>query len=320
MYQRVEIDYEVPAELAEQRLDQVLAELMPEYSRSRLQQWIKQGGVTVNKVHARPKDKVRALDRIAVRAELEVLETWQPESINLDIVYEDDDILVLNKAAGLVVHPAAGKYTGTLVNALLHHCPTLETVPRAGIVHRLDKETTGLMVVAKNLIAHAHLVQQLQARTVGREYEAVVFGTLTGGGKVVAPISRHPVQRKKMAVVASGKPAITHYRVVKNYRGLAHLRLQLETGRTHQIRVHMTHIHHPLVGDPVYGGRLKMPAGASEALKQMLRSFGRQALHARRLTLIHPATAQEMSWEAPLPQDMLELLDLLEKNEHGESE
>lgn len=315
MNQMIEMDYVVPTELTEMRLDQVLAELMPEYSRSRLQQWIKQGGVKVNDKECKPRDKVRFNDLIEVRAELEVLEEWTPEPITLDIVYEDDDILILNKPSGLVVHPAAGNYSGTLVNALLHYCKSLEHVPRAGIVHRLDKETTGLMVVAKTLTAHAHLVDQLQERTMGREYEAVVVGTFTGGGKVDEPMARHPVNRKKMAVSRSGKPAVTHYRIIKNFKGHAHLRLKLETGRTHQIRVHMAHINHPVVGDPVYGGRLKFPAGASDELKELLRSFPRQALHARKLTLIHPGTEEEMSWEIPLPDDMVHLLAMLEEGE-----
>lgn len=315
MNQMIEMDYVVPTELTEMRLDQVLAELMPEYSRSRMQQWIKQGGVKVNAKECKPRDKVRFNDLIEVRAELEVLEEWTPEPITLDIVYEDDDILILNKPAGLVVHPAAGNYSGTLVNALLHYCKSLESVPRAGIVHRLDKDTTGLMVVAKTLTAHAHLVDQLQERSMGREYEAVVVGTFTGGGKVDEPMARHPVHRKKMAVARSGKPAVTHYRIIKNFKGHAHLRLKLETGRTHQIRVHMAHINHPVVGDPVYGGRLKFPAGASEELKELLRSFPRQALHARKLTLINPGTEEEMSWEIPLPDDMVHLLALLEESE-----
>lgn len=239
----------------------------------------------------------------------------QAESIDLDIVYEDEHILVVNKPAGLVVHPAAGNYTGTLVNALLHYLPQMAELPRAGIVHRLDKDTTGLMVVAKTLAAHNRLVRQLQARSVSREYEAVAIGQFTGPGKVDAPIGRHPKQRKKMAVVPhGGKPAVTHFRVLRRFDWHAHLRLKLETGRTHQIRVHMAHIHHPLVGDPLYGGRFKKPAGIDPHLAEVLRQFPRQALHAAELGLEHPASGEYMRWTAPLPADMQMLLTELEQD------
>lgn len=311
MSEQVEIDVVVPMELSGNRLDQVLAELAPDYSRSRLQQWIKQGAVTVNGQQLKPKDKVKVNDLIEVHAELESQGAWEAEEIPLDIVYEDEEIIVINKPAGMVVHPAAGNYTGTLVNALLHHDPSLETIPRAGIVHRLDKDTTGLMVVAKTLRAHAHIVEQLQDRSMGREYEAVATGVMTGGGTVDEPISRHSQNRKKMAVNPFGKHAVTHYRVVNRMTAHTHIRVKLETGRTHQIRVHMAHIHHALVGDPVYGGRLKLPAGISDDMKHLLRTFPRQALHAKQLTLIHPATEEEVSWEVPLPDDMVELLEKL---------
>jgi 23S rRNA pseudouridine1911/1915/1917 synthase len=308
MSQIVEADFVVPFELSGDRLDQVLATLMSDYSRSRLQQWIKQGSVKVNGQILKAKEKVKVNDLVEVHAELESQGEWLPENIAINIVYEDDDIIVLNKAAGMVVHPAAGNYTGTLVNALLHHLPALELVPRAGIVHRLDKDTTGLMVVAKNLVAHAHIVEQLQSRTMGREYEAVVGGTMTGGGMVDEPIARHPQKRTRMAVNPFGKPAITHYRVLQRFPAHTHISVKLETGRTHQIRVHMAHLHHPLVGDPLYGGRLKLPAAISEQLKALLRTFGRQALHARTLTLIHPGSGEEVSWTSELPDDMQYLL------------
>lgn len=311
MSEQIEVDVVVPPELSGHRLDQVMAELIPDYSRSRLQQWIKQGNVHVNGQILKPKEKVKVNDLIEVQAELESQGEWCAEDIPLDIVFEDDEIIVLNKPEGLVVHPAAGNYTGTLVNALLHHDAKLATVPRAGIVHRLDKDTTGLMVVAKTLRAHAHIVEQLQTRSMGREYEAVVTGVMTGGGTVNEPISRHPRNRKKMAVNPFGKPAVTHYRVIDRFNAHTHIRVKLETGRTHQIRVHMAHIHHALVGDAVYGGRLKLPAGIGDDMKELLRSFPRQALHAKKLTLMHPATEQEMSWEVDLPEDIQGLLSAL---------
>lgn len=308
MSEQIDVDVVVPVELSGNRLDQVLAELLPDYSRSRIQQWIKQGAVKVNGAVLKPKEKVKVNDLIEVQAELESQGTWEAEDIPLDIVYEDEEIIVINKPAGLVVHPAAGNYSGTLVNALLHHDASLETVPRAGIVHRLDKDTSGLMVVARTLRAHAHIVAQLQERTMGREYEALAIGVMTGGGTVDEPISRHSQNRKKMAVNPFGKHAVTHYRVVERYKAHTHIRVKLETGRTHQIRVHMAHIHHPLVGDPVYGGRLKLPVGISDEMKQVLRSFPRQALHAKKLTLVHPASGEEVSWEVPLPDDIRELI------------
>lgn len=315
MSETVEADFVIEMDQSNTRLDQVLAALMPEYSRSRLQQWIKQGAVTVNGKVLKPKEKVKVNDLIAVNAELEAQGEWLPEDISLDIVYEDDCIIIINKPAGLVVHPAAGNYSGTLVNALLHHQENLQNVPRAGIVHRLDKETTGLMVVAKTLQAHAHIVDQLQERTMGREYEAVVSGVMTGGGTVDEAIARHPKDRKKMSVTPFGKTAITHYRLVKKYSNHTHIRVKLETGRTHQIRVHMAHINHALVGDPVYAGRFKIPAGITEEFKQTLRGFRRQALHAKKLTLTHPETLKEVSWEVPLPDDMLTLIEEIEAQE-----
>lgn len=315
MSQIVEADFVVSVELSDMRFDQVMAELMPEYSRSRLQQWIKSGSVKVNGEVRKPKEKLRFNDLIEVQAELESQGEWVAQEIPLSIVHEDEDIIVLNKPAGMVVHPAAGNPDGTLVNALLHHYPEIEAVPRAGIVHRLDKDTTGLMVVAKNLSAHAHIVGQLQDRSMGREYEAVASGRMTGGGTVDEPIARHHKDRKRMAVTPFGKHAVTHYRVLARFPAHTHIRVKLETGRTHQIRVHMAHLHHALVGDPVYAGRLKIPANASETLKDLLRTFGRQALHAKKLTLIHPSTDEEMSWEVDLPEDMLHLLSVLEAEE-----
>jgi len=311
--QRVDGVAAVPAGSANKRFDQIAAELFPEYSRARLQTWIKSGELTANGEQRSGKDKLQPGTVLRLHAELQPVDTtWQPESIELSIVYEDDDILVLDKPAGLVVHPAAGHAEGTLLNALLHHHAELATVPRAGIVHRLDKDTTGLMVVAKNLRAQAHLVAQLQERDVHREYEAVVGGVLISGGTVEAQIGRHPRDRQKQAVLQhGGKEAITHYRVLRRFRAHTHVRCLLETGRTHQIRVHMMHIKHPLLGDPVYGGRFKIPAGGAAEFVDYLRAFPRQALHARRLQLLHPRSGELMKWETPLPADMRELLQRL---------
>ena len=310
----IQLAAEVPFDLGGQRLDQVAAQLFPEHSRSRLAGWIKDGHLTVDGAVLRPKDVVHAGSRLALEVQLEAQGEWKAQDIELDIVYEDEHILVIDKPAGLVVHPAAGHQDGTLLNALLHHVPHLANVPRAGIVHRLDKDTTGLMVVAKTLEAHTNLVAQLQARSVSRIYEAIVVGVIVSGGKVDAPISRHGVMRQKMAVVPTGKQAISHYRVLERFRSHTHTRVKLETGRTHQIRVHMSHIGFPLVGDPVYGGRFRIPPGASPTLVESLRDFPRQALHARFLELDHPATGVRMKWESPLPDDFTWLLSLLRQD------
>lgn len=314
---RITASFTVPPALSGRRLDQAIAELMPEHSRSRLQSWIKGGALLLNGKPCKPKDKVGLGDRLELDAEPEVKVTWQAETIDLDIVYEDEHLLVINKPAGLVVHPAAGHADGTLVNALLNHAPELENLPRAGIVHRLDKDTSGVMVVARSLIAHTSLVEQLQSRTMGREYEAVIVGTLTGGGTVDAPIGRHPRDRKKMAVVAGGKPAVTHYRLLERFAAHTLVRCQLESGRTHQIRVHMAHLHHPLVGDPAYGGRLRLPKGTTDDLREVLSGFSRQALHARQLTLEHPETGETLSWEVPLPDDLQLLIRALREHADG---
>jgi len=303
---------DIPEELSGARVDQALAQVFPQFSRSRLTQWIKQGKVTVDGLVPKPKDAVLGGEHVEVVADsMPEEQTVAAEPIPLDIVYEDEALIVINKPPGLVVHPAAGNWDGTLQNALLHHAPELAGVPRAGIVHRLDKETSGLMVVARTLTAHKSLVEQLQARTVSREYLALVYGTVVAGGTVEGNIGRHPVDRKRMAVVEGGKPAITHYRVEARFAYHTLLRVKLETGRTHQIRVHMAHIHHPIVGDPVYGGRLRIPAGASEAVQTTLRGFRRQALHATRLELQHPASGELVHWEASMPADMQALVDLL---------
>ncbi|WP_218396055.1 23S rRNA pseudouridine(1911/1915/1917) synthase RluD [Alteromonas lipotrueae] len=291
------------------RLDQVLADLFPEYSRSKLKTWIQGGNVSVDgQVITVPRHKMQMDEVVTVSAEIEVQVTSQAQDIALDIVYEDEHILVINKPADLVVHPGAGNPSGTVLNALLNHVPDIDKVPRAGIVHRLDKDTTGLMVVAKTLPAQTHLVDQLQTRVMSREYEAVAMGTMVAGGVVDTPIGRHATKRTHMAVRENGKPAVTHFRVIEKFRAYTHLRLKLETGRTHQIRVHMAHIKHPLLGDPTYSGRPRLPKGASDDFVNTLRGFQRQALHAAQLSLYHPESEEWMTWQAPLPKDMQDLL------------
>ena len=303
---------EIPEEYCGKRLDQALAVLLPDYSRSRLQHWIREGRVLVDGQVFRPRDTVHGGEKVVVdAAETAEKNNCEPEDLPISVSYEDDDLIVLVKAAGMVVHPAAGNYAGTLQNALLFHYPDLIAIPRAGIVHRLDKDTSGLMVIARSLRAHSNLVEQLQTRQMGREYEAVVNGIMVAGGTVDEPIGRHPVDRKRMAVVRNGKQAITHYRVIKKFRQHTHIRVKLESGRTHQIRVHMSHIKYPLVGDPVYGGRRRIPAGASEQLIEQLDSFPRQALHAVQLELQHPADGRTMLWQSALPDDMQQLINLL---------
>lgn len=298
------LELTVPSDCAGLRLDQVLARLLPQHSRSRLTQWIRESRVSVEGRAVLPKAKLWGGERLRVipAASHETL-AHLPQAIPIAVVYEDDAILVIDKPAGLVVHPGSGNWEGTLLNALLEHAPAVAEVPRAGIVHRLDKDTSGLLVVAKTLTAQTHLVRQLQARTVEREYAAIARGRIERSGTVEAPIGRHPVSRTRMAVVARGKPAVTHYSVIEHYADATLLQCRLETGRTHQIRVHLASIGHPLLGDPVYCGR----AGRSGGPK-----FHRQALHARRLGLIHPVTERVVSWESPLPADMRELIATLE--------
>jgi len=302
---------QVPPELAGQRFDQALAKLFPEYSRSRLTQWIKEGRAFLDEGPARPRDAVAGGQRVRLQVVEEPLTEMRPEALPLDVVYEDSALIIVNKPAGLVVHPGAGNRGGTLQNALLHYAPELAVVPRCGLVHRLDKDTSGLLAVARTLQAHTRLVAALQARGFEREYEAVVTGVLTGGGTVDAPLARHAVDRLRMSVREGGREAVTHYRLLKRFRAHTHISVRLETGRTHQIRVHMAHIRHPLLGDPVYGRRLALPPGATERLKTALQSFRRQALHARRLGLAHPLSGERMVWEAPLPPDMAELIAAL---------
>lgn len=315
-----ELTVQVPFAMSGLRFDQAASELFPDFSRSRLQSWIKDGQLKINGVIGKPKDKVIGGETLDLNAELEAQGDWQPEEIQLDIVHEDDDLLIINKQAGLVVHPAAGNYTGTLVNALLNHIPELINLPRAGIVHRLDKETTGLMVVAKTLEAHTDLVAQLADRTVSREYEAVAVGAMTGGGTVNAPMGRHPIHRKLMAVLSQGgKRAVTHYRVATRFPHHTHIKVKLETGRTHQIRVHMAHIGFALVGDKTYGKSFKIPKGANAHLIEALKAFPRQALHAAKLGLEHPGTGEYTEWTAPIPEDFKGLLEALKQGYEHEA-
>lgn len=307
----------VPDLAAGRRFDAVLAELFPEYSRSRLAAWIKSGDALLDGEPARPRDPVRGGETVTLAAVAEVQTEAEPEDIPLDILYQDADLFVLDKPAGLVVHPGAGNPSGTLVNALLHRDPGLSLLPRAGIVHRLDKDTSGVMVVARTLPAHTGLVAQLAARQVHRQYLAVVVGALVSGGTANAAIDRHPRDRLRMAVREDGKDAVTHFRLRERFRAHTALECRLETGRTHQIRVHMQHLRHPIVGDPLYGGPLKLPKGASEALVAALRGFGRQALHAETLEFVHPVTGESVRASAPLPADMLELLQALRQDSHA---
>ena len=301
----------VPEELAGMRLDQALARMFPEYSRSRLKEWFLAGAITVDGGPKRPRDPVAGGETVTLEPRAEAEVRAAPEPMRLDVVYEDDDVLVVNKGAGLVVHPGAGNPGGTLMNGLLHHAPRLEEVPRAGIVHRIDKDTTGLLLVAKSLQAHTALVRQLADREIARHYLAVCNGVLTGGGTIDQPIGRHPVDRKRMSIQQDGKPAITHYKVLKRFRAFTYISVKLETGRTHQIRVHFAWRRHALVGDPVYGGRLALPKGASEPVIAMLRGFKRQALHASSLAFEHPTSGEVVKLEVPPPGDFQALLAVL---------
>ncbi|WP_373818576.1 23S rRNA pseudouridine(1911/1915/1917) synthase RluD [Glaesserella sp.] len=312
MTQQITLQTEVTSDLLGSRLDQALAQLFPDYSRSRIKVWIENDQVCVNgKIVNKAREKVFGGELIEIQTELEEEIRFEAQDIPLNIVYEDDDILVINKPKDLVVHPGAGNPNGTVLNALLHHYPQIAEVPRAGIVHRLDKDTTGLMVVAKTVPAQTRLVTMLQKREITREYEAVASGIMTQGGKVDEPMARHPTKRTAMAVHPMGKPAVTHYRIMERFRNYTRLRLRLETGRTHQIRVHMAHIAHPLLGDQLYGGRPRPPKGATPEFLDVLRNFKRQALHAAMLRLHHPITGELMEWHAPLPDDFVELIEAL---------
>lgn len=301
----------VDEQLAGKRLDQALAVLFSDYSRSRLQAWVRDGRVTVNGRSCRPRDKVSAGDCVVLVPLQEAQVDCVPQPIPLNLIYEDDHLSVINKPPGLVVHPAAGNPDGTVQNGLLHLYPESVDLPRAGIVHRLDKDTSGLMVVARSQAAHTRLVEAIANHDVEREYRALVIGSMPAGGTVDLPIGRHSTQRTRMAVNPLGKPSVTHFRVLEHFRGHTLLKVMLETGRTHQIRVHLAHIRHPVFGDPVYGGRPRMPAGATDSLKAVLRGFRRQALHAKRLRFGHPISGRRMRFDCPIPDDMRAVISAL---------
>ena len=303
----------IPNRMLGNRLDVSLSEMLPDYSRSKITAWIKSGDALINQKIFKPKDKSSGNEIVCLTLNQKQTTDWIAEKISLNIVYEDEDIIVINKQFGLVTHPGAGNWSGTLANALLYYDPSLSILDRAGIVHRLDKNTSGLMVVARNEKSQKYLVEQLQNHSVDREYSAIVYGHMIAGGTVDEPIGRDSKDRVKQAVSESGKDAITHYRAIDRFKSHTHVKAILETGRTHQIRVHLSHVGHSLVGDPMYGGRLRFPKKASEELKDALLNFKRQALHSKKLTLTHPISEELMSWKAPLPDDMEELLKVLKK-------
>ena len=305
------LEASIPMNVGGMRCDAALAQTFPQFSRSKLSAWIKDGKVLVDGVVARPRAPVRGGEQVRLSVEVEVQTIDAPEDIAIDVVIEDPDFYVINKPAGLVVHPGAGNRSGTLVNALLHRDPALTALPRAGVVHRLDKDTSGVMVVARTLEAHHALVKALAQREISREYLALVFGRVIAGATIDAPIGRHPTDRLRMAVVENGKPAVSHYRVVERFAAHTLLRVALETGRTHQIRVHLSHLRWPILGDPLYGGGFRLPAGASEPLREVLRAFKRQALHAETLVFAHPRSGQEVRASAPLPEDFRALQEAL---------
>mgnify|MGYP000344831121 FL=1 len=303
----------IPTRMTGERLDASLAEMLPDFSRSKITAWIKSGDALINGKNFKPKDKVSGDEIVDLTLNQKQNNDWAAEEIPLNIVYEDEDIIVINKQCGLVTHPGAGNWTGTLANALLYYDPSLSKLDRVGIVHRLDKNTSGLMVVARNEKAQKYLSEQLQNHSVDREYSAIVYGHMIAGGTVDEPIGRDSKDRVKQAVSMSGKDAITHYRAIDRFKSHTHVKAILETGRTHQIRVHLSHVGHSLVGDPMYGGRVRFPKKASEELKDALLNFKRQALHSKKLTLIHPISGEMMSWKALLPDDMTGLLEVLKK-------
>ena len=301
----------IPERMTGDRLDVALSEMLPDYSRSKITVWIKSGDALINNKAFKPKDKVNGSQIVILSLDKKQKNDWSAENIALNIVFEDEDIIIINKPFGLVTHPGAGNWNGTLANALLYYDTELSKLDRAGIVHRLDKNTSGLMVIARNEKSQKYLVEQLQSHSVVREYSAIVYGHMISGGSVNDPIGRDPKDRVKQAVLSNGKDATTHYRVIKRFKSHTHVKAVLETGRTHQIRVHLSHIGYPLLGDLMYGGRVRFPKKASEILKGSLLGFKRQALHSKKLTLNHPSTGKLISWKAPLPDDMLELLGIL---------
>jgi 23S rRNA pseudouridine1911/1915/1917 synthase len=303
----------IPDRMKGERLDYAISEMLPDYSRSKISKWIKTGLVLNNNQPFKPKDKVGSSELIALRIDASDSTEWLPEKISLDIVYEDEDIIIINKPFGLVTHPGAGNLNGTLANGLLYYDSKLSQLDRSGIVHRLDKNTSGLMVIAKNPKSQKYLVEQLQTHSVQREYSAIVYGHMISGGSIDEPIGRDRKDRIKQAVINSGKNAITHYRVVNRFANHTHVKAILETGRTHQIRVHLSYIGHPLIGDPLYGGSVRFPKNASQNIKESLKKFNRQALHSKKLTLSHPRSGESLTWKVDPPMDMLDLLQTLDK-------
>jgi len=303
----------IPERMIGERLDSALSEMLPDYSRSKISVWIKAGDALINKKTFKPKDKANGTEIVYLTLKHKQTHDWAAEKIPLNVVYEDEDIIVINKQFGIVTHPGSGNWTGTLANALLFYDPSLSKLDRAGIVHRLDKNTSGLMVIARNEKSQKYLVEQLQNHSVDREYSAIVYGHMIAGGTIDEPIGRDPKDRVKQAISMSGKDATTHYRAIDRFKSHTHVKAILETGRTHQIRVHLSHVGHSLIGDPMYGGRVRFPKKASEELKDALLNFKRQALHSKKLTLTHPISGEVMSWKEPLPDDMTELLKVLKK-------
>ena len=303
----------LPKRFLGKRLDIALSEMLPDYSRSKITAWIKSGDALIDNKTFKPKDKVNGNETIQLILNHKENNDWLPEKINLNIVFEDKDIIIINKPFGLVTHPGAGNWSGTLANALLHYDSNLSNLDRAGIVHRLDKNTSGLMVVSKNAKSQKYLVEQLQNHSVEREYSAIVYGHMISGGSINEPIGRDPKDRVKQAILINGKEAITHYRAIDRFKNHTHVKAILETGRTHQIRVHLSHQGYPLIGDPMYGGRVRFPKKACQELKDELRNFQRQALHSKKLTLTHPGTGKSMTWKTDLPDDMQELLNILKR-------
>jgi 23S rRNA pseudouridine1911/1915/1917 synthase len=309
--EKIFLKFTIPQSLAGQRLDQAVAQLAGDFSRSQLKSWIIEKKLLLDNQPAKPKDKVIEGQHIAIDATIDDNQEWEAQKLPLNIVYEDEHLIVINKPSGLVVHPGAGNSSGTLVNGLLYHAPEIRSLPRCGIVHRIDKDTTGLLVAVKTIKANRSIIKQLQTHEMGREYEAIAKGVLISGGMIDEPIDRHPQNRIKMAIRPNGKPAITHYRIIERYRAHTHVKINLETGRTHQIRVHFNHIMHPLLGDPVYGTHKYIGNKSSTACQKALASFRRQALHAKSLKLCHPATKEWMQWHVDTPEDMQAVLDAL---------
>lgn len=318
MADKIQRQVTIPLNMLGLRFDQGLAKLLPEFSRTQLQDWLKSGEIKINGAIVKARNKIEGGEIVTIEAMRKVQPIFEAQPIQLNIIHEDDQILVINKPIGMVVHPAAGNVSNTLLNALLFHAPQLKDLPRAGIVHRLDKDTSGLLVIAKTREALVSLTKQIKLREVERIYQAIVYGVITSGGTIDEPIGRHPIQRKRMAVIDTGKPAVTHFRVMERYRTLTRIKVKLETGRTHQIRVHLAHIHFPIFGDQTYGKRLQLPKKASEELIDCLRNFKRQALHAFELGFIHPGTQTPVRYTAPLPDDIEKLIKMLKKDSESD--